>query len=610
MLKSREVILSALLCAVIFSLPNFLMPVLRGDGAYTPLLVKDVNTYAVDQTMLYAPGIRDVMDGHLIANDPAIFENKDRLSFLAPLFPTLFLGIMSVLAGSVQATFMLGSFVFPFIAFILVYFLFYEATKSRNASLLSSFCVSLGFNFIANMPVTAETIRFYLGRLFLNPIEPINYLGRLPHIQFTFILLLLSLIFIYLTLERKKVSYAAAGGIMLGVLFYSYFYYWTAILAAVGILFLVSMAKRDFRTAGNMVVISVVGAVLAAPYIANLFVMASSESYADIGSRLGLESGFEVLLPVKYLAVYLIFAGLTRKRNNFFWLVSSAFMAGIALIIMPVLTGFGIQSRHYDTTLLAPLSAMALVYAFRELSIGDHKRPVLSQMSDFIRTNSRNITLVVALFLVVVSFYSQAAYAFNAYRAFGLKGEYKEVYDWLNENTEKDSVVFTMSVEQNSLIPVYTHNNVFIPNGFFSPYSDEEILERLFIVYRLFGVTPEYLEGLMENGDSARRYNGMRERLEESDQALFESAYWNLYPFHEKFINERIIQSELLGEMDKAGIYKAMLDYYRNFTPDMEKYRIDYMMAGEYERSVSDFEPPSGFRLLWSNEKISIYGRE
>src|SRR3989338_3333547 len=218
MLKSREVIFSALLCAVIFSLPNFLMPILRGDGAYTPLLVKDVNTYTVDQAMLYAPGIRDVMDGHLIANDPAIFENKDRLSFLAPVFPTMFLGIMSVITGSVQATFMLGSFVFPFITFILVYFLSYKATKSRNASLLSSFCVSLGFNFIANMPVTADTIRFYLGRLFLNPVEPINYLGRLPHIQFTFILLVISLIFIYLTLERKKVMYAAAGGVMLGVL--------------------------------------------------------------------------------------------------------------------------------------------------------------------------------------------------------------------------------------------------------------------------------------------------------------------------------------------------------------------------------------------------------
>ena len=166
-----------------------------------------------------------------------------------------------------------------------------------------------------------------------------------------------------------------------------------------------------------------------------------------------------------------------------------------------------------------------------------------------------------------------------------------------------------MSVEQNSLITVYTHNNVFIPNGFFSPYSDEEILERLFIVYKVFGVTPEYMEGLMENGDSARRYNWMRERLEESDQVLFESVYWNLYTFHEKFINEKVVQSELLGEDDREGIYKAMLDYYRSFTPGMEKYRIDYIMVGDYERSVSDFEPPSGFGLLWSNDEFSIYGR-
>ena len=121
-------------------------------------------------------------------------------------------------------------------------------------------------------------------------------------------------------------------------------------------------------------------------------------------------------------------------------------------------------------------------------------------------------------------------------------------------------------------------------------------------------MTTEYFSGLTRNENDVREYNALRESLGVSDIVLFEKSYWNLYTFHEKFANEHVRQSELLGETEKERMYAAMVDYYDGFEPDFGKYRFDYVLVGEYERRVSSFDLPANLRLLWSNGKFDIYG--
>ena len=59
--------------------------------------------------------------------------------------------------------------------------------------------------------------------------------------------------------------------------------------------------------------------------------------------------------------------------------------------------------------------------------------------------------------------------------------QYSLIFDWLNNNTEKDSVVYANS-DFSNLIPVYTHNNVYysrFANLFF--IKDQEVFERFII---------------------------------------------------------------------------------------------------------------------------------
>lgn len=589
------VVLCAVLAGIVFLLPHILMPVFRGDALYSPLVVKDVNTYTVDQTFLYAPGMKDVADGYLLVSDPSIYENKGKLSFLSPALPSLVLGIVSYVIG-LEMVFILSSFVFPFIIFMISYFLFHRLTKSVHASITASFLLIFGFNFIATLPSTPQVIEFYFSRLIGHPIEPINYLARLPQIQFTFAMFMASFVFLYIAMEKKTAKYFMIYGISLGFLFYSYFYYWTSMSAAAGILFIMSILKKDYKTAKNLILSTAAAFLVAAPYVIGMLFVIKSAWYSDISSRLGIESIFAWQQLAKYIIFYAIFAVISRK-NTFFWIMTSMLISGIALLNIQLLTGFSLQGRHYDTVFLAPLTVIALSYAAYEVACR------IPGKARYIKIAS----VVIVSALIIVSIYSHSAYAANASKNFYLDRDYRDLYKWLNENTEKDSVVLTASVEQNSLITVHTHNNVFIPNGFSSPSTDEEILDRLFIAYKAFNITPEYLSEMMDNEDGAMAYNAMRERLGTSDGALFESVYWNLYTFHEKFANEHVVQKELLGEVDKDKIYAAMLEYYRNFTPDLGKYRIDYILVSGYEKSVANFTLPERFSLVWSNRKFSLY---
>ena len=194
-------------------------------------------------------------------------------------------------------------------------------------------------------------------------------------------------------------------------------------------------------------------------------------------------------------------------------------------------------------------------------------------------------------------------------RAFGLGKEYREVYSWFDDNTAIDSVVVTLSTEHNMLIPVYTHNNVFIPNGFSSSSPTEEIIDRMFTVYKIFNVTPEHF-GSITNGEMLKgEYDkgiGVGRRV--INASLFEKSFWSNYPFHYKFWSFTKLDSDssVFGETNNDRIYDKMLQYFRNFTPS-DRYKMDYLLVGDYEKGISNFTLPLNFIRVWSNDRFDIY---
>ena len=110
------VLLVAIICGLAFVSHHFLSMFLRGDGLYSPLVVKGVNGVTLDEVM-YASNIRDVYDGHLLVKDSQLFEHKNDSTLQTTWFPYYVLGILTKITGSVQNTFIISDFLFPALIF-------------------------------------------------------------------------------------------------------------------------------------------------------------------------------------------------------------------------------------------------------------------------------------------------------------------------------------------------------------------------------------------------------------------------------------------------------------------------------------------------------------
>lgn len=608
------VILVAALCATIFFLPHILIPLLRGDDLYSPVVVKGVNAYAYDQAV-YASYIKDVTDGHFPVRDPTVWENKEKPSIIVSAFPTLILGLMSIALDSVYMTFIVSSFIFPFLIFLLIYFFVNKATKSRNMGILSACFLMIGFNFIARPPITPGNIYYFFINYILHPVEPLNYLNRLPAVQFNFLFLMASIISLYFVLERKNIKYSILGGVLLGILFYTYIYYWVGLSIAIVLLLLLSICKKDRIQIKNIAFILLIAALMSIPYWLEYYSFKSSSYYYDIVSKIGATeefsefSGFQTLLTLKYSIFYALFACFVKKRDSFFWLITSIFIAGIIGLNAGVVAGFNLQYGHFDVTFLAPITAIAIIYIFREISLSRYKNRALSLFSLLLRNNVNKICALLVLTLLVFGFYTHTAYSLNVYKNFGVDKSYREAYDWFNKNTEVDSVVVTMSTEQNLLLPAYTHNNVYIPNGAASLSTTEESAERLFTVYKFFNVSRTYIEDLMDNDNAMAEYSAIDREKREFNLSLFDKTYWDLYVFHLKLSKNKdaYVYPPVYGETKRDDIYRHMLDYYENLEANLKRYRADYLLVSDFEHGVANFTIPDDFELLWSNDKVSIY---
>lgn len=624
MRRYAEVFFVAILVGVIFLLPHILVPVLRADGKYD-LFQAGVSAYSLDITAM-AANTRDVFDGHLIASDSQLAENKGRLYAVIPWIPYFVGGYVARLAGSLQNAYIFMDFLFPAITFLLSFALFYRHTKSKLAGLAAGTGIIFAVNSLAFFPPLKMKL---LAGLFHNFLPSdvgrvIFYAGRFPFIEFALPVLLLGMLILYKTLKGKSIHYAAALGIVLGLMAYTYIFYFIAFGAAVTALFLHSLRKRDLQLTKLLSVSLLVAFIISLPYTANILWQPSKDIIELNGVEYGRFLYYNSVATLRFLVLAAVPWLLIRKRHELFYVLSAVFLGALAGMNMQIVTGFNIQSGHWEIALLQQAAVLLWVLLAYEIYAKNCKEKIfrvnLNPAFIWLRRHGKTLATAFVIILLFRGFYAQYAYAANTHDNFALPEDYRQAFAWLNANTEKDSVVLTASTSTNHFIPVYTHNNVFIPYTLYTLANQSEVVDRMITGYKILGMPEEELSVLLNSEGAFSDAITRAERGEDVGLITIERSLWINYIFHFYFIFSKLYMPEQYTYPETAlaaiargdssytvplNVREEILDDYNSTDADLSKYRLDYVMMTYYERVIG--AEPKGFEEVFSSGNITIY---
>lgn len=597
-LRTAAIVCVAALVGLLFGLPHLLIPALLPDPSrYTPLVVTDVSFLTVDETYSYGPRVREVMDERWAVTDPIVYEHKSRWPFWFPVEQVL-LGAMGRWLGSAPRVYVISDFLFPPLDFLLLAKFLALVTGSTALALLGALAILAGGgqNSLLLLVDLGRAVMGGSSERLAALVRPLEF-SRLFTPELTFIPFIGGLVALYLALTRASVRWAVVAGVCLALLIPSYLYYWMFFAAGVGLLWLEAAARGDGPRVKVLTAALGLGFLLALPYWISYARFMGLPEALEVTTRFGAERGRYVVWPgVKDLVLMAATALLWwRTREEPFRFLLAFWVGLIACRNVQLVTGYMVQTVHWGYRvgyIWQTITIVALLAAIPRLAAKAGLVDSLKNSGLWIR---RLALAGVPLLLVSIAGY-QVTLSRNTAHAFALPPGFAEALDWINRETPRDSVIVTPSFETNMLIPVYTHANVFMPNGNLSLAPTEELIERLLITYRLFSVPGDYLRAsLRDDPERLAAFGRNRDRFARSRPELLEQhGLW--YFFHRlRWPEERI---------------RSVADRYERFTLDPKqpfgRYRADYVWLSPLEKLKGSADLSALPFLVWVYENQGV----
>ena len=471
--KHYIAIIPAIILGILMVLPFFYFRAKLEDNSkgILPEIVNDENFY-------YAR-IKDVVDGHPFLSNAYLYEHKSGLPQQVFLAEYLLAQPIKLFNLNINTAHLIYNFLFPVIAFILTYLALYLISKSRFWAIIFSLFLFFGLYLID----------------FIRPVSP----------QFNFIFWLSQFIFLYLLVNShnnanqqiysnstnnisnlryshaiRRLALLGANALNFGLLFYVYPYYWTFYLIFLALLTAIYFFNNRALSYKIFSVI-VGGLILATPYFYLNYLASKLPEYTETLTRLGLiysrfPSGIRIVswsllgLLAFGFAIWRKFIKLETKSIFFIF----GILTSIIAVNQHLITGHNIEfSSHYSMSAIFFL-VFAAAYLWQKLRERQNNLKLLSAS-----------LIVVFIFIIFLGAFSYLKQVFILHGEDVYRQNYAAIFDWLNKNTAKDSVVYA-NADLSRLIPVYTADNVYYireANLFF--ISDKEVLDR-FIINNFF----------------------------------------------------------------------------------------------------------------------------
>ena len=440
----------------------------------------------------WAPRVREIQDGHGFGS-VYYKEGKEDPYLHLPLGTMVVAYMGEIFSLDINDTFLFSRLILPFIAFLLIYAFVFLLSRDKLAALSAASLILLAdsvlnyydlFRFLRGLPKGMSPSNFLeLSRPVYSAMTLITFFGFLASFLRFF--------------QTKNWRWGAAAALILGLEFYNYFYTWTYLYAFGAILGLIFLIRKEWSEAKLVAGVFLGALLVAIPYAINLYKASLYPTYAATALRHGLVGThmpvFIGLVALSALIIFFFGFPKENKRKYFFGL--ALLLAPIITLNQQIITGKALQTGHYHWYFHRPIAIIfVLVIVFGWLS-----RKKLFSYRRLLAALLIIGSFATGAFIQGASYYNNKEGGDGGYVAIE-RQRYGPVMDWLNENGEKEEVVFA-NEEVSNLVVTYTPLNVFHHRSdqLFLSATDERLLDIVFTFYRLRGVGNEDVKEVFHN---------------------------------------------------------------------------------------------------------------
>lgn len=600
-------LLAAFLVGLIYFLPNILIPRQLASEGYTNYHPLNLEAPVLDEVGSYGVKIKEVLEGKFDDGDPYLAEYKHQPTIWGNYYTSLAVGVILKLFGLTDPTplFVIGDFIFPSLAFLLAFYLFYLLIGDKRWSLLGGLVMivfpNLGaLRLAVAMPWWRQADIFFsaTGRLFDDT------LPRLLVPSFTLPFFLLALIAFIRLNDKPTIGRMIIAGLTFGALFYVYFYYWMFTVIFFTFFGLWLLWRRDFVLLKFIIGVVATAGLVAWPALAAMVRLLRDSSYAALRLRAGLVVSRTVNLGsidnyIFIVLMIIIFIWAVKKQylKNYQagWL-GSALVTTLAVTNIQLIFGFNPQPDHWGSRVTIYILVMGLI-------IGAWCVMRLARI-EIIRRFAPLILIPILMITGAVNKIQTAQLEVWNYQMFP---DVSASLAWMASHLPPESVVVTPSTKMNILLPFFTSVNVYVPPINFTIAPTEEVQNRFLEVYKLYNVTPEFFTKIFSFGINGADFKDLfANRRMELDPFFFISGDLDKtlsgYSYHQR---ELYIPAERV---------KNLLITYRALAAPVPPtlhlaHHADYLYNGPYERLFNKLKPSlfNNLELVYNHNLVQIY---
>ena len=242
---------------------------------FTPFSVADeVSNLTYDEAQVYVPGARRFYEKNDLKTEVDVFELRQNMGAW-PIAHSVVIGSIAKLVGSLETSWVIAHAVFPASVW-LICFVF-----ARKLGLPIAPALTIGTG-TCLVPFGLRNF-FLIGQDAL--IQPLE-LSRMPHPGLSFALLLLGALAVSHAVATGSIIAAIGAGVLIGLNFYSYYFYWIVMGLGLGTWLGAAAILRRTSDIKLLCVVGLTASVIGLPFLVTVAI-ARSQGLTNLMERLG-----------------------------------------------------------------------------------------------------------------------------------------------------------------------------------------------------------------------------------------------------------------------------------------------------------------------------------